>query len=428
MRAAPKRGFWLWILLAICSAALLGGVVGVPGMVVSGGGPPYDPADLELLQRITFRKDTVRSSGKVQVSWDVKGSRGAKTATKTVAPCDVQATKREVVELALATSRKARQGASSAPQQDTRASREAVDVLHFVSYTEAAEQQHHAGRRAAAAAAATAAAAVQHEQQQQHTVTISGVDVPVDALRTALQDPALCAQVGVEPQQHADTARAIGENVRALLPTLTQQSRSEVGRKCTAATMAAAVPSSSSNNDMPNLRYAEFLGVSHHLVATARERRSAAMEAAAAGASAAAALSSDMYFYERRKPTRAALPQEMEQCIDAFWHTSNDSGGPARASGNTKEVKRESKARGATAHPVRHMHMTGEAAYTRFLEWPQYTELRAVLRRPNGALWWPERQHVSRSAFLDRRCWCIETVRHEVATRTCAAQQHNADK
>lgn len=392
--------------------------------MTTSGGPPYDEADLEVLQRLTFRKVRPHRGGNSLVSWFVRGSRGGKDSSRTVAAADVEATKREVAEQTLVTSRRAR----DSPPKGGRASTEAVDVLHLVSYTEPAEQQHHSSRRAAAARAATAAAAQrEQQQQQQRTITIGDKEIAVDALSAALHDPALCAQVGVAPQQHTDAARAVGENVRVMMATLTQQSRSEVGRKSTAVAIAAAVPSSSSTTTTSNAHLAQFLGVDAHLVATARKRRSSAMEAAAGGASATAALSAGQYFYETRKPMGAALPQEMEDVITQFWHTDDDCGGAARASGNTKEVKRESKSADATTHPVRHMHITGEEAYTRFLVFEPYVELRARLRRPDGTLRWKEGEHVSRSVVLSRRCWCIETVRHECAACTRAAQHHNAD-
>jgi hypothetical protein len=201
-------------------------------------------------------------------------------------------------------------------------------------------------------------------------------------------------------------ARAVGENVRALVPTLTRQSRSEVGRKSTAVALAAAVPFLD-DSGVPDVRYAEFLGVDNHRVAEARRRRTAADTAAAGGISAKAALVGGVYLYQERKRTDAALPQEMEQCITDFWHSD---GGPARASGNTKEVVRESKARDAAAHPVRHMQVTGEQAYLQFLQFEPYLELRGRLRRGDGTLWWGVEEHLSRSTFLNRRCWCIKMV------------------
>jgi hypothetical protein len=149
------------------------------------------------------------------------------------------------------------------------------------------------------------------------------------------------------------------------------------------------------------------LGVDNHRVAEAQQRRTAAGKAAESGMSAKAALEGGEYLFKLRKDSAAALPLEMTALFTEFWHSDE---GPARASGNSKEVVRESKARDAIAHPIRHMQMTGEAAYARFLQWQPYLALKAQLRRADGSLWWGDTQHVSRSAFLSSRCWCIKMV------------------
>jgi hypothetical protein len=94
----------------------------------------------------------------------------------------------------------------------------------------------------------------------------------------------------------------------------------------------------------------------------------------------------------------------------AFWHESEERGGPARASGNTKEVRRESKHKNALMHPVRHMRINGDEAYMRFLQYPPYLKLLREECRPDGQLRWQDGQHVSRIPFLNSRCFCIRMV------------------
>jgi hypothetical protein len=184
----------------------------------SSGGPPYSADDLTFLQRVVFHKDVAAGVEKVRVFWHV--GKGKKQA-QVVPAGEVAAAKRRIVADALRASRSARKGDPQPKRSRISSLMDTVDVLHLVSYTEAAVERTARQARTAAAARQEEARAAEAEQQAQ-VVPIGDINVPLAALQEALRDPAVCTRLGVSPTDSISCA--VGGNVRALLPTVLERS------------------------------------------------------------------------------------------------------------------------------------------------------------------------------------------------------------
>lgn len=97
-----------------------------------------------------------------------------------------------------------------------------------------------------------------------------------------------------------------------------------------------------------------------------------------------------------------------------FWHTDE----VFRATGNSKEMYRESKRQDAPAHPRRQLMVPGggKTVFSKFFERPDYINFKKIWRSEKGE----DIPDPGRTLFLSTRCKCLTTPK----TDQCACKIH----
>ena len=127
----------------------------------------------------------------------------------------------------------------------------------------------------------------------------------------------------------------------------------------------------------------------------------------------AQAMDEGAYRFQPRGTRSVATPTEVLGLLKRFWHTD----WIFRASGNSsdRDMWRESKRPGAASHFRRQLHVQGggEAAFSKFFEWPDYIDFKRIWKSEKG-------EHIKapgRTLFLSMRCKCLTTLKQ---TSACA--------
>jgi hypothetical protein len=173
------------------------------------------------------------------------------------------AEQRRVCSEVAARSRGKRTGSSAAAPASKRRSGIATDVVCLAPGSVAASTPSRRSNEPAAVMPAPSS-----------TVMVGNVQVPLQQLRDIVRSESMQQQLGVLPLEQVQVAAHVGLNLKALLPTIKQHARTEIGRKTHAAIMAAAAPdprasSSGSSNGSSSSRstaisqsaYADFLDI-----------------------------------------------------------------------------------------------------------------------------------------------------------------------
>ena len=128
------------------------------------------------------------------------------------------------------------------------------------------------------------------------------------------------------------------------------------------------------------------------------------------------AMDEGAYWFQPRGKRSDTTPPEVLELMKRFWHTD----GISRASGNSsdKDMWREWKRPGAASHSRRQLHVQGggEAAFSKFFEWPDYINLKRIWKSEKGE----DIKDPGRTLFLSTRCKSLTTLK----TDQCACKIH----
>lgn len=148
-------------------------------------------------------------------------------------------------------------------------------------------------------------------------------------------------------------------------------------------------------------RKAEILGI-HPANLTAGRKRAKALRP---DLPPAVAMDQGAFWFQPRAKRSDETPPELVALMKRFWHTD----GVSRASGNSKDVYRESKSADAVTHARRRLAVQGggEAVFPMFSEWPDYVDFKRAWKLEKGE----DIKDPGRTLFLSTRCKCITTPR-----------------
>ena len=128
------------------------------------------------------------------------------------------------------------------------------------------------------------------------------------------------------------------------------------------------------------------------------------------------ALSEGAYWFQPRDKRSDGTPPELLEVMKRFWHTDVVS----RASGNSsnRDMWKPSKREGEVRHARRQLHVQGggEAAFSKFFEWPEYINFKRIWKSEKGE----DIKDRGRTLFLSTRCKCPTTLK----TDQCACKIH----
>ncbi|CAM9284975.1 unnamed protein product [Scytosiphon promiscuus] len=144
---------------------------------------------------------------------------------------------------------------------------------------------------------------------------------------------------------------------------------------------------------------AELLGV-HEAVYSAARQRAKALDT---DVSPNIAIDQGTYWFAPRSKRSDATKPEVLSLMKTFWHTDEVSRATGKA-GDTN-MYRESKKKDAAFHPRRQLTLQGggEAAFSKFFEWREYLNFKAVWKSERGE----DFQDPGRTLFLSTRCKCL---------------------
>ena len=180
------------------------------------------------------------------------------------------------------------------------------------------------------------------------------------------------------------------------------QGRTNEGRRTFQTILTAAAIDGDGPSRVTAKRRAEHLGVhSEHLVGAKKRVRRLRSDL-----TPSLAMDEGAYWFQPRGKRSDTTPPEVLELMKRFWHTD----GISRASGTSsdRDMWRESKRPGAASHSRRQLHVQGggEAAFSKFFEWPDYINFKRIWKSEKGE----DIKDPGRALFLSTRCKCLTTL------------------